>query len=159
MFNFAQRLGDTCSHHWLMSLFVALVLTAQASSQDTSLFIVVGNAQAEGVLLRHDELRDLILGRKRTLPDGHKVALVFIEDGAANAEFVRQLTGKSAMQFKRHWRQLVFAGKGVMPRFVKSESELLEFVRTEEGALGAVSRQAILDGSVCVIPVDMEVSQ
>lgn len=156
MFKLVQRLSGTRARCWLTGLCLVLLLIGRVYSQDVANFVVVGHALADGMVLRSDELRDLLLGRTRTLPDGHKVSLVLMDDGPANAELLQRLTGKSAMQFKRHWRQLVFSGKGVMPRFVDSESELLEFVRTEVGALGAVGSQVIHGGGVCVIPVEIK---
>ncbi len=53
---------------------------------------------------------------------------------------------KDPDQVSAYWQVLVYSGRDVPPRILKSDEEVLAFVRTNPGGIGYVSAEATLTG-------------
>jgi ABC-type phosphate transport system substrate-binding protein len=126
---------------------VVALFAAPAMAEET--VIVNGAASVAG--LSEDELKDYYLGKKSSWPDGSKVVVVVLKDGASHEKLMGKL-GKSSSQFTTGWKKLVFTGKGAMPEQVGSEDELVAFVAKTPGSIGFVDAGKAKDG-VKAVPV------
>ena len=127
---------------FLISLFaVAIGLASTTSAEETVLL----NGASTLAGLSDDELKDYYLGKKASWPDGSKVVVVVLKDGASHENLMKKL-GKSTSQFSTGWKKLVFTGKGSMPEQVGSEDELVAFVAKTPGAIGYADSGKAKDG-------------
>jgi ABC-type phosphate transport system substrate-binding protein len=60
--------------------------------------------------------------------------------------FTEEVLGKSIREIESHWNAQVFSGKSSPPRMVGTDEEVLEFVRSNPGAVGYVSADTATDG-------------
>ena len=133
---------------FLMSLFaVAIGITPNISAEETVL--VNGASAIAGI--SDDDLKDYYLGKKAMWPDGSKVTVVVLKDGASHENLMKKL-GKSTSQFSTGWKKLVFTGKGSMPEQVGSEDELVAFVAKTPGSIGYADTGKVKDG-VKAVPI------
>jgi ABC-type phosphate transport system substrate-binding protein len=133
---------------FLISLFsIVLGLTSSAAAAEA--VFVHGASAVTG--LSDDDLKDYYLGKKASWPDGSKVVVVVLKDGASHDNLMKML-GKSTSQFSTGWKKLVFTGKGSMPEQVSSEDELVAFVAKTPGAIGYADVGKAKDG-VKTVPV------
>lgn len=133
---------------FLISLFaVAIGFSSTIRAEETVL--VNGALALSG--LSDDDFKDYYLGKKASWPDGSKVVVVVLKEGASNENLMKKL-GKSTSQFSTGWKKLVFTGKGSMPEQVNSEDELVAFVAKTPGAIGYADGGKAKDG-VKAIPV------
>ena len=133
---------------FLMSLFaVAIGMTTNISAEETVL--VNGASAISGI--SDDDLKDYYLGKKASWPDGSKVTVVVLKDGASHENLMKKL-GKSTSQFSTGWKKLVFTGKGSMPEQVGSEDELVAFVAKTPGSIGYADTGKVKDG-VKAVPI------
>lgn len=58
-------------------------------------------------------------------------------------------TQRSADQFDKYWKKLVFTGKGSAPATAKSDAEVLAYVAAHPGAVGYVTKSAVTDQFKC----------
>jgi ABC-type phosphate transport system substrate-binding protein len=78
-----------------------------------------------------------------TWPSGDKVAPVDQSDEAViTAAFCEKVHGKSLSAIKSFWQKKIFSGKGVPPKKVASDEEVINFVKANPGAIGYVSTSA-----------------
>lgn len=127
---------------FLISLFaVAIGMSSTISAEETVL--VNGTSAVAG--LSDDDLKDYYLGKKASWPDGSKVVVVVLKDGASHENLMKKL-GKSTSQFSTGWKKLVFTGKGSMPEQVGSEDELVAFVAKTPGSIGYADAGKAKDG-------------
>lgn len=131
----------------LISLVSAVMLfAASATAEET----VILNAAIPATGLSEDDLRDYYLGKKTSWPDGSKVVVVVLKDGASHDNLMKKL-GKSSSQFITGWKKLVFTGKGAMPEQVGSEDEMVAFVAKTPGAIGYADASKVKDGVKAVL--------
>lgn len=88
----------------------------------------------------------IFLGKAKSFPDGSSAKPVNQKEGAAITEdFNKKLLNKSSAQLKAYWSKLVFTGKGIPPKGVLSDAEVLKLVASDTNAIGYVDVSAIDD--------------
>lgn len=84
------------------------------------------------------ELAAIFLGQKRYWKDGTRVKIAILESQDEQQKFLNVVADRSPRQYWAHWRNIVFSGRGVMPKIFETEEELLGYLEKEEGAIGQI---------------------
>ena len=129
----------------LRYLAVALLLMASsaASSQNNTFAVdvIVSPSLAE-ITLDRSLLRAVFTMRVREWPDGTPVRVfVLPDDNPLSDRFYRERLGMYSYVLRRAWDRMVFTGTGLAPTVVRSESEMIELVRSTPGAIGFVRKR------------------
>ena len=74
-------------------------------------------------------------------------------NSATRGSFSKDVHGKPISAIKSYWQQAVFSGSGTPPPEKKTDSQVIEYVKSKAGAIGYVSSGANTDG-VKVISVN-----
>ncbi|MCU0858466.1 MAG: hypothetical protein MUC65_08710 [Pontiellaceae bacterium] len=134
-----------CKKRWSRQLslfglggFFFLSIAAGATTAEKEGFAVIAGSQRDTGGWTVRELRDVFLGNRKSWPNGDKITLAVLHQGSVHTAFLTSITAKSEQQYTRYWRQLVFSGKGTMPKIFDTEEALLEFVKKEPGAIGCI---------------------
>lgn len=86
--------------------------------------------------------------------DGTPVAPVDQKaDSPARAAFSTGVHGRSPALIAEYWRQQIFSGRSIPPAEKASDAEVMEFVRTNPGAVGYVSATAPLGAGVKAVTI------
>jgi len=85
--------------------------------------------------LEKNQLRDLYLGR---IFDVDKVTVrpVVLPTGASHKALLKEVVFKTASQFKRHWKKMLFTGKASPPAEFDSEKGVFELLRSKNEEKG-----------------------
>jgi hypothetical protein len=130
---------------WLRYLAAALLLMASsAASPQNSTFavdVIVSPSLAE-ITLDRSLLRAVFTMRVREWPDGTPIRVfVLPDDNPLSDQFYRERLGMYSYVLRRAWDRMVFTGTGFAPTVVRSESEMIELVRSTPGAIGFVRKR------------------
>ena len=117
-----------------VALLLALVMTAQAGS-----VIVIANKGVGAASLSKADMQNIFLGRTVMWPDGKKINPVVLKSGGAHESFLNDMLGKNTSQFDTFWKQAIFSGKGRPPKSVAGEAEMVQFVSSNDGAVGYIN--------------------
>jgi ABC-type phosphate transport system substrate-binding protein len=117
-------------------LGAATVLANHAQAQA----IVIANPSVKSADISKSDLKDVFTGAASSLKDGSHVTPVLLKAGAVNDEFLSAYVGKPDATFKASWRSLVFSGQASMPKTVDSEAAMVEYVASNPGAIGYISK-------------------
>jgi ABC-type phosphate transport system substrate-binding protein len=128
-------------------LAFAFGVASAAYPANGSGYVLVVNPGNPASGLTKTEVARLFLKKVTTWPDGKPVAAVDQPRTAAvRKEFSLDVHQKDADAVSAYWQVLVFSGRDVPPRIVRSDDEVLAFVRLNVGAIGYVSAGASLEG-------------
>lgn len=127
-------------------------LAPQSLPAEGPSLVIVANGSASITEIAQDDLREVFLGSKYSLPNGAKVAPVLLKGGPVHDSFVKSYLGKTAEGFRTWWLQIVFTGQGLLPKTFTSEADLVDYVGRTRDAIGYVSRTSIR-GNVKSVPV------
>jgi TonB family protein len=132
---------------YLHALLVAagLVTFAGGSAQAGSVR-VIANSSVGARAVSADELKSVFLQEKNSLADGSHVVPVLEKGGPAHEAFLKEYLGKSDDALQDYYRTLVFTGKGLMPKALRSDEDVTAYVAKTRGAIGYVSSTAPVDG-------------
>jgi hypothetical protein len=108
-----------------------------AGAQDV---VLVANKSVKISEITNADLRAIFMGKKTRFVDGSHAIPVTLKGGPAHEVFLNNYVGEGLEEFRSHWRRLVFAGQGTMPKAFDSESALIEYVVATPGAIGYASR-------------------
>lgn len=61
-------------------------------------------------------------------------------------KFSKEIHGKSVGTIKNYWQQQIFSGRNAPPPEKTSDSDVIEYVRVNAGAIGYVSGEADVEG-------------
>lgn len=122
------------------SFIVCLLLLAVSGySQENKIKIIV-NENNTITSLSSDQVSRLFLKKTTKWDNGIKVSPV---DLSANSDirelFTKNIHGKSISAINAYWQKKIFTGKGVPPIEQQSEKDVINFVRSNPGAIGYVS--------------------
>lgn len=131
-------------HHGIAAILIILLLIAAADSSADAGLVVVVNAQSGVQTLTHEEIVNIFLGRFRRLPSG--MAALPVDqppDQPLRAEFYRRLVNKTPAEIRAYWARLVFSGKTSPPHQAATQSEVLQWMRDNPGAVGYLSADQV----------------
>jgi ABC-type phosphate transport system substrate-binding protein len=127
----------------LKSIFISILLvTSFVSQADVSVIINTANPAS----LDAKTIKRIYLGKIKAFPNGGKITVFTLEDGAPETEQFRQSAlRKSNSQFKSYWSKLAFTGKGTPPTEVSTSAEMIRAIKTNTAAIGFVDSRAVTD--------------
>lgn len=102
---------------------------------------VIANASVKENSITVEELREIYLLQRGTLKSGSRVLPVLQNGGATHDAFVRGYLGRDAEEMRIYYQGLVFTGKGLMPKELHSDAEVVAYVSGRSGAIGYVSSE------------------
>ena len=139
----------------LLLVALLILLARQALPGESTSVVVIANGSISASEIAQDDLREIFLGTKYSLPNGAKVTPVLLKGGPVHESFLKTYLGKSVEGFRTWWLQIVFTGQGLLPKTFVSEAELVDYVSRTRGAVGYATRASVR-GNVKCIPVRPE---
>ena len=131
----------------LLAVGLALFLVSQASAG--VVVIVSPDSGLDG--LSKSQIKSVFLGKVKNLPNGEAAVPVNqAESSPVYDAFNQKVLGKSSAKVLQYWASRVFSGKGSPPEVVPDDKAVIEFVKSNKGAIGYID-SASADGSVKVI--------
>ncbi len=107
---------------------------------------IIANPSVQAETISAAEVKSVFLKERNSLRDGTHVEPVLATGGSAHAAFLKEYLAQSDDSLQDHYRTLVFTGKGLMPKVLHSDEEVVAYVAKTRGAIGYVSSTAALDG-------------
>lgn len=138
----------------MIALWGGLPDDTRAQQPQTGDFVVVAHP---GVAVRQVDaafVARAFLKRNTRWPDGTPIRPVDLRpDSALRRRFSEEIIGRSVSAVRSHWQQAIFTGRDLPPPELDNETQVLEFVRMNPGAIGYVSSGATMRG---VVPLAVE---
>ncbi|HEY0143842.1 MAG TPA: hypothetical protein VGF48_23345 [Thermoanaerobaculia bacterium] len=133
---------------------LVLLLMAGAAVAEELPFRVVVHASNPAVSVTRAELSAIFMKRTRSWPDGTEILPInHPATSPLRERFSRAVHGKSVAYVRRYWQRLIFSGRAVPPRELRSDAAVLELVRHHAEAVGYVDARTTLTDGVKAIAV------
>ncbi len=115
--------------------------------------IVIVNNNVSVGSLDGNTLKKIYLGKKTKWDNGDKIVPVTLKEGPVHDNFLNNIIKKNNSQFLTYWKKMIFTGKGVPPRSVPSDTDVVNFVSSTPGGIGYIDSQTPHD-AVKVVTVN-----
>ena len=123
-------------------LFIAALAGLSATVQAADVAYIV-NAQSTETSLSAEDLKSVLLGNKIKWDGGGVIKLAVLTAGPVHDQVMQERAQRSADQFDKYWKKLVFTGKGVLPVQAADDAAVLDYVAKTPGALGYVAAASV----------------
>lgn len=128
-------------------LVICLFLLAGSGFAQNSKVKIIVNEDNDITSVTSNQLSRLFLKKATKWDNGVKVSPA---DLSANSDtrvlFTKSIHGKSISAINAYWQKKIFTGKGVPPVELQNDKEIIDFVRSNPGAIGYVSAKANTPG-------------
>ena len=132
---------------------ITILIVAFAVTLSQAQYKVIVNKTNATTSLTKAEVSNYLLKKRTKWANGTAVAPVDLSSkSSVRASFSKAVHRKTTAQVRAFWQQSVFSGKATPPREMKSDSEVIAFVKAHKGAIGYVSSGAET-GNVKVVSV------
>jgi ABC-type phosphate transport system substrate-binding protein len=127
-------------------ILLVLGLLAPGLAAAADFVVIVNPANKTGSLSKGD-LQRFFLRNATSWSSGDPCKPVDLPKASpVRVAFSKDVLGRNMAALDQFWTHSVFSGRAVPPSERKSEREVLEFVRENQGAIGYVSAGAALEG-------------
>lgn len=125
---------------------VAVLLVPTAARAATYKLVVNASNPVSSVTAAQAE--KLFLKKVTRWDTGGEVQPVDLADSSSvRATFSEEILGKDVPAVKSYWQRMIFSGRATPPPELSSDAQVLEFVRSNRGAIGYVAAgTAVGDG-------------
>lgn len=127
---------------FLCGIFLNVFILIPELHADDGILIIANKAVPLKQLSKSD-LKNIFLGKKKKWPDQSSINFINLKyDSNPSEFFLSHYIKKTPQQYMAYWRNQIFLGKGASPSVVNSESEIINYVKKTDGAIGYVSKSA-----------------
>ncbi|WP_395339556.1 phosphate ABC transporter substrate-binding protein [Ningiella sp. W23] len=128
----------------LKKLALSALLLSLASSALAELTVIVNPANSSN--LDSKTVQRIFLGKDKKYADGSEsVPVNQSADSSIRQDFDDSILGRSTSQVSAYWSKLVFTGKGIPPKEVMSDAEVIELVSQNPSVIGYVDSSSVTD--------------
>jgi TonB family protein len=106
---------------------------------------VIANPSIKADSISARELKSVYLEEKNSV-NGTHVEPVIEKHGPAHEAFLHDYLGQTDDELQKYYQALVFTGRGLMPKTVSSDAEVVAYVAKTRGAIGYVDAGARMEG-------------
>jgi ABC-type phosphate transport system substrate-binding protein len=125
-------------------IIMILLACSLGYSQDYKVIVNDANSITE---INKDELSDIFLKKTSKWSDNKKIEPVNLDaDSDIRQSFAKSIHKKSVNAINAYWQKKIFTGKGIPPIEKHSDSEVIEFIRENPGAIGYISANTNTQG-------------
>lgn len=130
----------------LITFCLSVLMMSFKKSNNALIYIEVGNlsvvVNAKGAPSDMDlkKLKSVLKGEQQRWQDGTKIKLALMKTTTdIGSDMTTRIYGMTGKELNKYFLAKVFQGKMSSPDFFESESDLLSFVSSKEGAIGIIS--------------------
>jgi ABC-type phosphate transport system substrate-binding protein len=136
----------------IRSFVLTVIMLGTASTLFAADYTVIANKDVSTSSLSKQELQAIFLGEKTRWDDGKHITIINLETGDVQKSFLQAIVEKTPSQYENYWKKLIFTGKATAPKSTTDQSNVIEFVAGQQGAIGYVAAGEAV-GSVKTITV------
>jgi ABC-type phosphate transport system substrate-binding protein len=126
--------------HIIAYLIVIFCGVALVNAQDYKVIVNTGN---DVTSITKSDLSKIMLKKQRSWSNGEKVLPAdYVMSSPIREKFSSDVHNKSVNAIKSYWQQFVFAGKGSPSIEFDSDDKIIDYVKSNAGAVGYVSGAA-----------------
>lgn len=118
----------------------AALASVHASAKADSFYIVTSvNSDEELKKSSLDDIRRIFIGQRTHLESGNRIFPVHSDLSRPEVKaFLDKVTKMDSEAFSSYWRRRLFSGRGYPPKKVKSDTDVLDYVRERKNAIGII---------------------
>ncbi|WJG08797.1 phosphate ABC transporter substrate-binding protein [Aliiglaciecola sp. LCG003] len=124
-----------------LNISTAVLLLTAAASVCAEVVVIVHPSNENA--LDTKAVQRIFLGKEKKFSNGTAVYPINQTEGAIRSDFDSSVLGRSSTQVAAYWSKLVFTGKGIPPKEVSSDADVVAAVSADPASIGYVDSAAV----------------
>lgn len=117
---------------------IALITLSSSLCFSEKLYVVVSkDSNIEKISTK--ELKKIFLSLNPHFPNGTKAIPYDLDNRRAYRAFYKAIAGKSRLQMKTFWSEMMFSGKGLPPTAIRDEEKIAKLATENSNLIGYVT--------------------
>ena len=130
------------------AILCALLLCAAMANAEV---VVIVSAKSRVTMLTSEQAAQIFLGKTGTFPNGEQALPLDLPEGVPiRSEFYEKVANKNPKQLLAYRANMVFSGKGQIPKELNSSKEVKKLVAENPSAIGYIEK-SLVDETVRVV--------
>jgi ABC-type phosphate transport system substrate-binding protein len=125
----------------IITIMMILLFSLVLHSKEISIIV---NKSNKIITLKQFEVKKIFTGRKRSWENGNRIIVVIFKKGKAHTDFLKKFIKKNSTQFSILWKKLIFTGQAPLLKYVKTQSEMINQIKTQVNAIGYVFKDDLV---------------
>lgn len=130
-----------------MKLLITLLLLFSSTLRAD--IAVIGNINNELKPMTQKEVKEVFMGRSRSLPNG-SFALP-LDHQKLRADFYLSLTNRPIEQINAYWARIIFSGQASPPIKLPNSRAIIKVVTDNKGAIGYINTTDIKENKIRIL--------
>jgi ABC-type phosphate transport system substrate-binding protein len=91
-----------------------------------------------------EDISRLFLRKVKTFSNGAiAIPVIQIENSTTTEEFNAKVLERTSQQLKTYWSRMIFTGKGLPPKEVLTDAEMINFIEENPNAIGYINSTSV----------------
>lgn len=126
---------------YFFKVIVSILLMSPIYALAQNNFVVVVPKESKIKKLSKNYISKLFLSKIKSYSNGEKAIPIEISDKESRENFYKIMTNKNEKQLLKYWAKMVFTGRGIPPKKVKKESDILDFLKNNKNAITYIQKK------------------
>ena len=127
------------SRRYVFLLCLCFSLLSAAPAHSSKEIIFIANSSVNMETISKADIQQIFVGEKIAWSRTQHIELCILTKSDPLNQFLKTYTDMNQIKFKRHWKRVLFTGRGKYPKFFKNEPDIIQYVSQTEGAIGFIS--------------------
>lgn len=119
------------------SILLCLVFFNVAASAED--IVIISNTDVPESSVDSNWVKNVYLGNITKWSNNEPIIISILKDKTTHKDFLKEYIHRHPSQFTAFWKNMVFTGRGKMPKEMSSNDEMVNFVANTKGAIGYIS--------------------
>ncbi|MDB2405508.1 hypothetical protein N9W00_01060 [Arcobacteraceae bacterium] len=130
-------------------LVLVCISTIYLYSNSNIAVIVSKNSSLNNI--SKSELSKIFLSKTKILPNSKKALVVEIANKDIQKVFYKNISKKTQKQLKKYWATMIFTGRGMPPKKLKTVDEIIKFIQNNDNAISYVEKNKINSKNIKIL--------
>lgn len=103
--------------------------------------LVIGNQNVPETSVNKEWIKNVYVGNITKWSNNEPIIIVIMDDKRIHKSFLIEYIKRTPSQFNAVWRYKMYTGANKLPKMIKTEEEVLDFVANNQGAIGYIASE------------------
>ncbi len=122
---------------FLISLFLAGMIFSNSLAQEKDIIFITNKHVTDSLSL--EDIKLIYLGEKTKWVNGEDIICSILKDEKTYYHFLDKIIKMKSAKYNRYWKTQLFTGKGNIPKFLKTNEKMINFIFKNTGSIGFIS--------------------
>ena len=131
--------------------FIVFIFLSTIYLGANSNIVVIVSSNSTLNTITKNQISKIFLSKTKVLPNSIKALVVESSNKEIQKKFYQQISGKTQKQLKKYWTTMIFTGRGMPPKKLESQEDIINFVLNNDNAISYINKDKISSNKIKIL--------